>query len=266
MHISLELGVVISGRMHRDHGAGWFHVGPGQAWAAASLQPHYWRIGRAGVSVLFFHFSPALLGQMPVLDGFDLTIPFRSPARFSAIGSTRGFRRSLARLAGQLAPTHRKLPSPGQGLFDFLHVAWLVSREAAGTTAETPPPPAGVLGAPPIAPAIDLLTRSAGRRIRVAEAAQACHMARRTFCRYFQAAMGIGFAEFALRSRLALAARDLRHTSLPMKLIADRFGFTDASHFHHAFAAHYGITPARYRGSTPTSLPLLDPAVAAIAP
>ena len=36
MHLFLELGVVVRGRERRNNGAGWFTLGPGQAWARAA--------------------------------------------------------------------------------------------------------------------------------------------------------------------------------------------------------------------------------------
>jgi AraC family transcriptional regulator len=59
--------------------------------------------------------------------------------------------------------------------------------------------------------------------------------------------MGITFARFALRSRLAGAAQELVSGDDALKNLAGRWGFTDASHFHHAFARHYGCTPGEYR-------------------
>ena len=34
-----------------------------------------------------------------------------------------------------------------------------------------------------------------------------------------------------------------------IKTVARSLGFTDSSHFHHAFVAQYGVTPAQYRAA-----------------
>lgn len=94
---------------------------------------------------------------------------------------------------------------------------------------------------------LDLIERAPDRRVSVAEAARACSMAPSTFARFFREATGMGFAAFALRSRLAGAAHAVRYEDASLKAIAHRFGFGDVSHFYHVFTAHYGIAPGRYR-------------------
>ena len=72
-------------------------------------------------------------------------------------------------------------------------------------------------------------------------------MSQRTFDRAFPKAMGVTFAEFAMRYRLHGAAEDLLSSGDPLKRIAARWGFTDASHLLHRFVALFGCTPNGYR-------------------
>lgn len=249
MHYGLEFGVVASGCLYRNHGAGWFRVGVGQAWATASLEMHEWRVG-PDMQYVVFQFLPSLLGQLPVLDGLDIAAPFRTPARQGVIGYGRRFRRTLAGLARELLPKYQRTVPPGQALLDMLRILHPISVEVQ-QRAVSAAPREGDVSAAAIAPALDRVQEATDRIVSVDEAAHACHMARRTFCRSFKAVMGISFGEYALRCRLVCAANALRTTDDPVKFIAHRFGFYGASHFHQAFSARYGVSPSQFRMASP---------------
>lgn len=247
MHYALEFGVVISGDLHRNHGHGWFHVGVGQAWATASLEMHQWRVGRR-MRYVVFQCLPSLLSQLPALDGLDLSAPFRTPARLAAIGRSPDFRRSLADLARGLLPKYQGAVSPGETFMDMLRLLDPISAEVLRRSGPTAPHPPSA-PASSVAPAVSLAQRTTDRIVAVDEAAEACGMSRRTFCRAFKGTMGISFAEFSLRWRLVCAAGALRSGSDAIKAIAHRFGFHGASHFHQAFTSRYSMGPSRYRAS-----------------
>jgi AraC-like DNA-binding protein len=59
--------------------------------------------------------------------------------------------------------------------------------------------------------------------------------------------MGISFAKFAARARIGAAAVDVRRNLIPIKEIAEMYGFHDESHFNHAFKRHFKLTPGEYR-------------------
>jgi len=59
--------------------------------------------------------------------------------------------------------------------------------------------------------------------------------------------MGLSFAKFRLRARLAYAARLLLTTRLPTEAVATQAGFVDGSHLHRSFVRRYGTTPGQYR-------------------
>ena len=67
------------------------------------------------------------------------------------------------------------------------------------------------------------------------------------FTLLFREAMGITFAKFALRTRLAAAARELLAGDSSVKKLALRWKFNSTSHFCHVFADHYDCTPSEYR-------------------
>ena len=55
------------------------------------------------------------------------------------------------------------------------------------------------------------------------------------------------YATFVRRWRLSRASQLLRTTDTPIKNIARQLGFRHTTHFHSAFTAQFGTTPARYR-------------------
>ncbi len=59
--------------------------------------------------------------------------------------------------------------------------------------------------------------------------------------------MGVGFAQFGLRARAAIASHLLLTTGLTAQHVAERSGFVDASHLHRAFVNYYHCTPTEYR-------------------
>ena len=252
MHLAYELGVVLAGSEDRHEGGARFHLGVGQAWVSTLLEPHHWCAGRAGSRVLTFGFLPALFERMPIFEGFDPTGLFESPPRSGPIGTRRTFRRSLAALGHEIGSRYRGPEGsvlPGPACIDLLRVLALVSQEAPRRPRPGRRPRGHVYQARRIQPAVAMAERSLDRCVSVPEAAHACGMSRSTFDRAFVRVTGLGFATFALRCRLAGAARLLRSTDVPIKAIAYQFGFRHVSHFHRAFVAHYGLTPGDDRQS-----------------
>ena len=247
LHLPAEVGVVLAGGIKRNHGDGWFHVGVGQGWTCGPLEPHRWRVDQGGPLEFLFCFLPSLMSQMPDLAGLNPTAVFSSPVRSRAIGSRPAFRRALAALGRELLQKYQKGVQPGPAYVDLLRVLELIGKEVA----EGIPQPRGSWSdlsvASRIQRALELVERTPQRRVSVDEAARACRMARSTFERLFRQVTGLSFGGFALHSRLVHAAHMLRHTDWTMQMIADQLGFGDVSHLNHAFVAHYGMAPSRYR-------------------
>jgi AraC-like DNA-binding protein len=93
------------------------------------------------------------------------------------------------------------------------------------------------------------MASSSRKFVSIEQAAAACGLKRNALGRLFQAVMGIGFAQFALRYRLSGAANQLRCSDDPIKAVAADWGFTDDSHLHRLIRRHYGVTPLEYRRS-----------------
>jgi AraC-like DNA-binding protein len=254
MHATLEVGVLVSGMMDRDHGRGWFRVAPGQAWVCASFQPHQYRLREPRTVRMAFHFLPSLFWRMPDLSGFDPLALFRSPARFDVIGSHDRAKSKLAELAEEFAGKYRRALAPGRAFVDLLRIIDLIASRLRPRTKASADAAGEVVRVRSIQPALELLAQTPHRAVRVPEAARACRMAYSTFRRCFQAATGLTFSAFELRWRLTRAAHELRRSGNSAKAVASCFGFADVSHFHHAFVKHHSVTPGQYRDNDrPTS-------------
>jgi AraC family transcriptional activator of mtrCDE len=72
-------------------------------------------------------------------------------------------------------------------------------------------------------------------------------MSRASFSDHFSRTLGQGPIDFVQKSRLRIAARLLKVTDLPIKVIAESVGYAGSRPFARAFQAAYGLTPQRFR-------------------
>lgn len=249
IHLPLQVSVVLEGRMECNLGRGWCGVGVGQAWACGSLEAHPWRVLSRDLVEFRFDFLPSLFSQMPNLRGFDPWAVFRSPSCRGPLGSTRAARRELAAMGRQFAHKYRNHVTPGEAFIDLIRLLDVLGKAVVPSHAVEPPPWSDPTDIGHIRAALELIEQSQGRRVSATEAARACHMSRSSFDRTFKRMTGFSYAHFALRSRIAQAARLLKSEDAAIKTVARSLGFTDSSHFHHAFVAQYGVTPTEYRAA-----------------
>ncbi len=246
MHFELELGIVLWGRMRRTYERHQMDLGPGGVWLCGMWEPHGWRVLSPSCEVVVLVIAPQLVVNMR----FEEAPQFRALAPFAAPPGARPRPRGRAR--DRVRKLGRAMAEAGErgGREQAL---WLRLRlvEALLLLQEGWRPPG--TAAAPAADAFRRINRAvqmvfaSERLVTAACAARACHLSRNGLSRLFQELMGISFAKFALRYRLSSAAGELLRSDRPLKALAARWGFTDASHFHRAFRRHYGCTPAEYR-------------------
>jgi len=247
MHFGLELGVVLSGLMHRHYQDHSRLVGRGQAWFCGMWEPHGYEVVKAPCEVVVLVIWPPLLAQMR----FEESPEIRWMAPFTARPASRpqiaaGDAKALLEQSDQL----KKLIAPSSpaekarirlGLLNILSIT-------AGNCPEQKP---GGAGSGPedwsrLNHAVQLVFESRAF-ISTARAAKECGFNRNIFSQMFEKWMGIRFADFALRHRLKLAADRLLSGNDPVKAVALGWGFTDTSHFIRVFQKHYKISPAEFR-------------------
>jgi len=85
------------------------------------------------------------------------------------------------------------------------------------------------------------------RAISAAELAAVSGLSERQLRRRFAREIGMGLAEFILKTRIQVASDQLARTQLPLSQIALDVGFCDQSAFCRAFRLQLGVTPGAYR-------------------
>jgi len=252
MHFALELGIVLRGKMERRCRQRKEILGPGQVWMCGVWEPHGCRAVSAPCEVIVFVIWPAMLAAMtcPEAPHFDWMAPFTADLknRPRVPDSMRPFVINIGKRMIGLLKTR------GSGTSEInertrLKLRVCLMDALLALTEEWDPPPGNVQSGmlyDRINHAVDLVFHKR-RFISANEAAKVCDMAHGAFCKAFHEIMGLNFGDFVLSSRLDGARSQLLTTPDPIKKISQDWGFVDHSHFHHAFARHYGCPPAAYK-------------------
>jgi len=247
MHYSLELGILLAGKIRREYRDAQLDLVPGQVWLCNMWEPHGFRITRSPCEIVFFEIFPPMLAGMyfPEASHASWLAPFYVPPADRPQASDLRSRNRLLAVARELKGL---LPCSGAvpalllrlRLLEVLLLIcdrWDPGQAPAKSSADC---------LAKVSRAIQMVFESSDR-VTTQVAARACGMNRNVFGRLFFRTMGVGYAEFGLRYRISAVAEQLRKTSVPLKAIASRWGFTDISHMHRCFRRYYGCTLLDYR-------------------
>ena len=243
MHFALELGVVLRGRMERVFQDARVTLGPGEAWIEGMWEPHGWRPLAAGTDSLAVVMLPQWVAGLHFAEapGVSWMALFTAPAAGRAPLPTPA-RRELLGIAGRLiAIPDSDVWSRVRQSLAVMELMILLRRHWSAPDVHTD------LRAPARLDAALRLVFESARFVSASEAARVCGLGRNRFQREFELLMGLSFPKFSLGYRLARARRDLIETNEPLKTLAARWGFTDASHMHRHFLRAFQRTPAEIR-------------------
>lgn len=95
----------------------------------------------------------------------------------------------------------------------------------------------------------DFLEETASTPLKMTETARRFHLSLPTLNRRFQQAFGMTPYHYRLEQRMKKAEELLRHTTLPVKEIAFRLGYTKPLYFSAEFRRLRGISPSSFRNS-----------------
>jgi AraC-like DNA-binding protein len=248
IHQGMEVNIVLEGQFERHFEDMSFLANPGDVSLSAAWEPHGWRVSAPGtkaVAVIFLAevIAEERFGDIPWLDMFAAA-PTKRPRVVTAE------QRETALALGSEIFREAEEQRPG----------WLVAVRLcllrlllALWRDWQPPRPSGqrrrvrASSFARLVPALEAVHADPSRHISQGEAAAACGLGRSRFAMVFRDTMGISFARFCLRARLALAAYKLLSTDLPVESVAEETGFADASHLHRALVRYYGCTPRQFR-------------------
>lgn len=94
--------------------------------------------------------------------------------------------------------------------------------------------------------AIRLLEKDFREKITLQQLADAAGMSRTNFRRIFKEYYGIAPMEYRIRKKIELIQVTMRSQQLPIKEIAERFGYPDAFSFSRQFKQYSGISPKAF--------------------
>jgi AraC-like DNA-binding protein len=244
MHYFLELGIALVGRVRR-HWRSWETVAEvGDVWYCGVLEPHGWETIDLPCEHMVVTLLPSVLiaTGLPVEPASDLLAPFRSPPELRPRVQPKDRPHVLA-ITREIAAAASLQPRERQVLMRLLVLELLVLLQKDWDAAESPP---GLSATSQVGSAVELVLHSHGL-VTVEQAARAAGMSRRTFQRAFQGLVGMPFARYARRHRLAQAAQQLWRTDDAVETVAAAWGFADASHLCRLFQHYYRCSPAEYR-------------------
>jgi len=248
IHEGIELGLLLEGEEERHYQGYLLRCRPGDVWMSAMWEPHGWRILQPNTRNLVFVFLPQFLGEELVGDIPWLSLLALPPEDRPTVSSPE-LRAHLLSIAAEL---RSELERRSRGWISSLRLNLLRLLLALSRDWRPFPPDPDLLqlhthDLSRIMPALSLVHADLSHRISARQAASVCKVSRAHFNRLFTQSMGLSFARFSLRARLALSAHLLLSSNLSLQAIADQAGFVDASHLHRSFVQFYGCTPGRYR-------------------
>ncbi|MEV3858065.1 AraC family transcriptional regulator [Streptomyces sp. NPDC050095] len=179
----------------------------------------------------------------PLLD--ELPDVVHLPAR---VGTHRSLRAAVELLGEELDE-----PRPGSdtivsALLDTLLLyilrAWWLGRDSPGEHASGW---SSALTEPPLAAALAAIHADPAHPWTVAELAALGGLSRAAFARRFAAAVGTPPLAYLTWWRMTTAGRLLREANVPLRVVAQRAGYTSEFAFAKAFKREFGVAPGQYR-------------------
>lgn len=95
--------------------------------------------------------------------------------------------------------------------------------------------------------ATDMIEQNLSGRLLVSELAEHAQVSSSYLARLFQDAYGESVVSFIRRRRMERASDLLRHSTLPVKLVASAAGFPDLQQFNKVVRGHFGMSPRAWR-------------------
>lgn len=246
MHYAIEIGVVLSGKVTRYHESKEMVLGPGGIWFCGSCEPHGYEIMETTYESLAFLIDPSFLinETKPEMETMSWLEPFQLAKSMAMPISSEEFLRIALdwREWEETADPEIMMMKTRITVKQLLLTALKKIREQKFDS--------DIKGIPSynnkISEAIRIVMSSRSL-LYLDELASHCGMSKNRFNDRFREMTGYSFAKFALRYRLAQAARDLIVSNEGLDQLAERWGFTDKSHFCNRFKATYQLTPLEYR-------------------
>ena len=249
MHYSAHLGILLNGEFDSVYPDFTKTNTQGDVWFTSPWEPHAAKRTGKATDILLFSALPERIGEIGLETDIEWLSPFLvSPASRPVVGNLH-LREKILKLGMELKEiADSPSKTPGDSAYCWLKFHELLLTLIRGTNfneflrASNMP-----TLMERIAPSLKLARSARGEFPSIEDAAASCGLGRSRFSAIFKEAMGVSFAKFAARARIGTAAVDVKRNLIPIKEIAEMYGFHDESHFNHAFKRHFKLTPGEYR-------------------
>jgi len=247
-HPGFEFGVALRHEHERIFPGFLLPVRPGDVWLACAWELHGYRVQRPDTEVIVVGFLPRVLGE-EMLAGTPWLSLFAAPPGHRPRVHTPQTRARVLEIAAEMREEVETRPRGWEEAvrFHLLRLLLALRREWEPSKTDLRAGRTPTTDLMRVMPAVQALHAHLERPLRLAGAAALCELSPSRFSVLFRRTMGVSFAQFSLRTRLAHVAHRLIAGDESIQDIAVRLGFTDGSHLHRLFVTHYHHTPAAYR-------------------
>jgi len=136
----------------------------------------------------------------------------------------------------------------GRAMLNALSTAmFALALRLASETGEAPRGLLALAGHPRLAPAVAALFNEPARAWSLPDLARLCNISRATLARQFHEKLGRSASDLLTDIRMALAANELKRSSLSTGAVAEAVGYQSEAAFQRAFKDYMGVTPAQWR-------------------
>ncbi len=244
MHLPLELGVVLSGKMARYNDGVYSELPRGGVWWAGILEPHGRKTLIPDSVVAVFIISSDFFHEnfIPGMDKSLCQSPFNTPIKDRPLLIDEEF----VRLVERLRKMSNNFKSPqiyaAQVQITLLEIILHMHRLGSFKVAKN----TKINDWGQLEPAFKFIYQSS-EPVSTEYASRLCKLSLSRFTQLFAKATGLSFSKFSLRYRLSRVAQELKNGVSSLDELAEEWGFTDKSHLVHRFKEHYNVTPNIYR-------------------
>ncbi len=261
----LELVLVTEGEGEYVLPEGSFRYGPGSLIVTPPHQRHAYRGGGRAMTHYALHLEPGPSWVANCLEGLRATAAaggweaFAREGRFQAVLK---YRDGMAGAEVLIPPHTASFPDAARSLFDDavslrgehkLEALASTALRLSSTVLSILALVVEACSAPPkrtqtrLARAAALIDERYGEDLSAADLAKEAGYAQNYFSGAFARAYGLSPMEYLVSRRVSQARLFLFSTTLPIKEIAFRCGFTDPYYFTKVFTKRTGLCPTRYR-------------------
>lgn len=246
MHYELEVGIVLSGTVTRYYPNSKMELKRGQIWLSSIWEPHGLEINETPAEIAIFIIKPEAITSNTISNTkIELIAPFFSAPENRPQLYNKKEQEIILSIVERAKETLEKKYWYSDVILKLLSME-LLTRIQNNWIKEDEETTAKINDYLQISPALDLVFANK-KLIPAKDAAKKCGLSEKNFYRKFKNTMGITFSQYSLGYRVKSSAKELIKSSLPIKEVVYKWGFTDESHYNRLFKKYFNCNPGEYR-------------------